>query len=233
VRAQAYLGEDLVATESLPSGGGSDSGPDSADGDNYRWLVDPASPFDKLVLSVDPSTPGGAFSLEGGADGTSPLPGGLGAALSTSDSVFQLAFTGVLDCGQSAPTVGGDGTPTADLTRGQNANCERIPYLLRTDKNGSAQSVLLQKLLGDQTGANFTMTIVWEPEPASNPLQATSIDYGQGPQDVQWCGGTPGAPIPVPGQMWCLTSQQVALAGGGNVQMTEGYFGSGDPVWAR
>ena len=28
-----------------------------------------ASPFDRLVLSVDPSTPAGAFSLEGGKDG--------------------------------------------------------------------------------------------------------------------------------------------------------------------
>jgi hypothetical protein len=232
VRAQAYLGGSIVATETLPSGSGSDSGPDSADGDNYRWLVDPASPFDTLVLSVDPSTPGGAFSLEGGADGTAP--GDLGAAFPTSDSLFQLEdVTGVLDCGESSPTIGGDGTPTADLTRGQNANCQKIPYLLRTDKTGSAQSVLLQKRLGDQTGANFTMTIVWEPELASNPLQATTIDYGQGRQDVQWCGGTPGSPTLPSGQAWCLTSQQAALAGGGNVQVTEGYFGAGDPIWAR
>jgi hypothetical protein len=238
VLAEAYQGSNLVGTDRLDTGPGSDSGPDSGDGDNFRWRpFEPSVPFDRLVLSVDDSTPGGSFSLEGGADGTTPEPGGLGAALGTSDSVFQLGFTGVLDCGQTAPTVGGDGTPAATLTRGQNDGCQTIPYLLRTDKNGAAQSVLLQKLLGDQADANFTMTIVWEPEPAENPLPPTTIDYdGPGPNPpapVVWCGGTTASPIPVPGQAWCLTSQHLVLAGGGNVQMTEGYFGSGDPVWIR
>ena len=58
---------------------------------------------------VDPSTPNGAFSLEGGADGR-PRPAG--TSLTTNDSLFQLAdFTGVLDCGQTAPTVGGREPP--------------------------------------------------------------------------------------------------------------------------
>jgi hypothetical protein len=97
--------------------------------------------------------------------------------------------------------------------------------------------VLLQKALGTQDTANFTMTTVWQPEPAVNPLGATTIDYdgpgGNPPKPMVWCGGTTASPIRVPGQAWCLTSQQVALVGGGNVQLTEGYFGFGDPRWAR
>jgi hypothetical protein len=238
VLARAYAGSTLVGSSQLPTGPLSDSGPDSADGDNFRWLIQPSLPFDTLVLSVDPSTPGGSFSLEGGADGTTPLPGGVGAALGTSDSILQLAdFTGVLDCGQSSPTIGGGTTPKVDLTRGQNANCQKIPYLLRTDKTGAAQSVLLEKVLGNQVGANFTMTTVWQPEPAINPLPTTTIDYdgpgGNSPTPMVWCLGTTASPLPAPGQAWCLVSQQVAIVGGGNVQMTERYFGSGDPRWAR
>ena len=237
VLAQAYAGSTLVGSSQLPTGPLSDSGPDSADGDNFRWLIQPSLPFDSLRLSVDPSTPGGSFSLEGGADGTTPLPGGVGAALGTSDSIFQLAFTGVLDCGQSAPTVGGGTTPKVDLTRGQNAQCQKIPYLLRTDKTGSAQSVLLAKVLGSQVDANFTMTTVWQPEPAVNPLPTTTIDYdGPGvnpPTPMKWCLGTTASPLPVPDQAWCLVSQQVSLVGDGKVQLTERYFGFGDPRWAR
>ena len=123
------------------------------------------------------------------------------------------------------------------LTRGQNAECQKIPYLLRTDKTGAAQSVLLQKALGDQVEANFTLTTVWQPEPAVNPLPTTTIDYdgpgGTDPKAMVWCLGTTAAPAPVTGQAWCLTSQKVALVGGGKVQLTESYFGSGDPRWAR
>jgi hypothetical protein len=236
VLAQAYQGNAPVGSVQLKTGTSSDSGPDSADGDNYRWRIEPAKPFDTLVLSVDPTTPNGAFSLEGGGDGTAPGP--LGTALGTKDSLFQLSdFTGVLDCGQTAPTVGGSGSPAATLARGQNASCQKIPYALRTADDGHEQSVLLDKVLGNQAGANFTLTIAWDPESASNPLPATKIDYdgpaGNPPQAAFWCGGTTAAPVSVPGQAWCLTSQQASLVGGGKVQLTERYFGFGDPRWAR
>jgi hypothetical protein len=238
VLGRAYRGSELVHTEKLKTGMNSDSGPDSADGDNYRWRIAPARSFDRLVLSVDLTTPNGSFSLEGGADGTARGP--LGAALDTNDSLLQIGdFTGVLDCGQTAPTVGGSGTPAATLVRGQNASCEKIPYLLRTANDNGQQSVLLDKVLGNQNGANFTLTIVWAPETATNPppLPATTIDYdgpgGNPPTPVPWCGGTTAAPVPVPGQAWCLTSQQTTLVGGGKAQLKEGYFGFGDPRWAR
>ena len=232
VLARAYQGTTLVGSDEKKTGTNSDSGPDSGDGDNYRWRIEPRMPFDRLVLSVDPLTPNGAFSLEGGADGTAPGP--LGASLVTNDSLFQLAdATGLLDCGQTAPTVGGSGTPAATLARGQNPSCQKIPYLLRTADDNGAQAVLLQKVLGDQSTANFRMTIVWDPEQASIPLKATQIDYGGGLQPVVWCDGTADAPIPVTGQAWCLTSQQATLVGGHKVQLTERYYGSGDPRWAR
>ena len=232
VLAQAYQGTNLVGSDQKKTGTNSDSGPDSGDGDNYRWRIEPRMPFDRLVLSVDPTTPNGAFSLEGGADGTAPGP--LGASLVTNDSLFQLAdFTGMLDCGQTTPTVGGSGTPAATLARGQNPSCQKIPYLLRTADDNGAQSVLLQKVLGDQSTANFRMTIVWDPEQASIPLKVTQIDYGGGLQPVVWCDGTADAPIPVTGQAWCLTSQQATLVGGHKVQLTERYYGAGDPRWAR
>ena len=78
VLADAYVGTRLVGSSSLPTGPVSDSGPDSADGDNFRWLIKLGEPFDTLLLRVDPLTPGGSFSLEGGADGTAPLPDGVG-----------------------------------------------------------------------------------------------------------------------------------------------------------
>ena len=143
----------------------------------------------------------------------------------------------MLDCGESSGNVGGGGTPTADLSRGENANCQPIPYLLRTNDDSSGQSVLLQKDLSGQSGTNFTMQITWDPEPAVNPTPATLIDYdgdgGNPPQPVTWCGGTPASPTLPSGQAWCLTSQHAVLAGSGNVQVTEDYFGAGDPVWLR
>jgi hypothetical protein len=234
VRARALLAGDEVWTDILPTGTGSDSGPDSGDGDNYRWRIDPPN-FDTLVLTVDASTPNGSFSLEGGEDGTAAKP--LGASLGTQDTVFQLTdFTGVIDCGETAPTVGGGDSPLATFSRGQNDNCTPIPYLLRSDPNNS---VLLQKNASGQQGANFLLEITWEPEPLVLPLRVTTIDYGTpgGPIPIIGCVGTPDNPQLPPGrdpiQTWCLASQQWVLAGGGNIKVTEAYFGAGDPRWAR
>ncbi len=80
---------DCTAAEPLclPTGVLSDSGPDSGDGDNYRWeFAFPDIAFDEIHLKVSTLTPSGAFSLEGGADGTAP-----GDVLATSGSGFQIA----------------------------------------------------------------------------------------------------------------------------------------------
>jgi hypothetical protein len=121
---------------------GSDSGPDSADGDNYRIRFPRTgiTAVNRLVFEIDGAT--GGASLEGGADGTLPcdgfLPDGtttdvnsegcqtrsLGdELLGTTDSLFHLIEAdGVLDCGDATdPASGGEGTPTSTLERLANA----------------------------------------------------------------------------------------------------------------
>jgi hypothetical protein len=236
-KAVMYLDGTIVGTETLGTGTGSDSGPDSGDGDNYRWLLatDSGVPFDEVRLTVDAATPGGAVSLEGGADGTAPGPLGVSLA-NTTDSLFHLVdIDGVLDCGDTASeTEAGDAS--AVLDRDENiggAPCVPIPYVLRSGND----NVELLKDLGDQTAAQFSITITWQPEPAVNPLPASTIDYdGDGPSTahtVEWCDGSAAAPVLPSGELWCLTNQSATLVGGGNVQVIETYYGAGDPVWLR
>jgi hypothetical protein len=243
VKAELYLGTSLVGTELLDTAT-TVSGDHSSSSNNFRWRVPAdtakALAFNKIVFSVDASTPNGAFALEGGSDGTPPFPGGLGARLATSDSLFHITdVEGDLDCGETA-TESGEGRPSADLVRLDNLNgspeqCEPVPYLLRSGVSGR-QFVELIKDLGSQEALQpqFTMTIAWEPEPAAYPVtRATEIDYGSGPQNVQWCGGTQPAPTLPPGQLWCLTAQDVDLVGGGLIQVTENFYGAGDPRFLR
>lgn len=245
VRAELYLGTSLQRAETLPTGTKSDSGPDSGDRDNFRWRIPapdaPLTLFDRVVLRVDPSTPAGAFSLEGGSDGTAPQPGGFGERLGTSDSLFHLVeFDGSLDCGDQA-SAGETGNPRADLTRlpnilGSEADCVAIPFVLRTGFEGTTQVVFLGKDLGAQAQFEpaFTLTITWEPEPATYPItRATEIDVGDGPHPLLWCDGTPAAPELPDGELWCLAGQSAVPAGPGLIQVTEDIFGSGDPQFHR
>ena len=231
VHADSYLGSKLVDTSLLPTS--EPAGKEWSDDDNVRWILNPSQPFDRLVLSVDGSTPNGAFSLDGGGDGAAAGP--LGTALQTKDTLFQLTeITGIIDCGETAPPVGGGNTPEATLSRGENPNCTPLPYLLRTDPDNS---VLLQKDASSQPGANFLLDITWEPEDAVLPVPATTIDYdGDGPnppQTVQWCRGTTANPTLPDGQKWCLAKQSTELVSDGQMQVSERYYGAGDPRWAR
>jgi hypothetical protein len=244
VRAELRLGGALQATETIATAG-PDSGPDSADGDNFRWRVPsvdgPTVYFDELVLKVDPSTPTAAFSLEGGGDGTTPEPGGLGDQLATTDTLFHLVDgDGVLDCGDSVSAGGGD-VPLADLVRLENLlgdpeACVAIPYALRSGLDGEAQTVLLAKVLGDQAELEpaFTLDITWLPEPAAYPIErTTSIDDGSGPVPLVWCDGTASAPELPAGVDWCLSGQSAESAGTGLIQVSESLYGAGDPRFRR
>jgi hypothetical protein len=235
VVAELYLAGDLVGTHELPTGDRSDSGPDSGDGDNYRFRVPPAgtTAFDSFVLRAKDV---GEFSLAGGADGTAPES--LGAQLGTTDSLIHLKeASGILDCGESSGDVTG-GATTANFTRGFNPGCELIPYLLRVEND----DVLVQKDLTGQSGANFTMTVTWDAEPApadgGTLNRQTFIDYT--PEDagdetpLRWCesdGG--GNPSPPAGEFWCLTAQSSTLVGNGEVVVSETLFGVGDPRVTR
>jgi hypothetical protein len=240
VRADLYLNGTKVGTATQGFGTHSDSGPDSADGDNQRFYVSAGTGavFDELRMTVDPSTPSGAFSLEGGADGTAALAGGLGSQLGTSDSLFHLVDgVGILGCNDPSVTTGGNGTPQVKLTRlsnqlGTDADCTRIPYSLTVSRG----QVDLSKDLGSQAQyiPQFNVQIIWEPEAATYPVaRTTQIDYhdGQGFHVVKWCNGTPSAPTLPAGELWCLVTQDNATAGNGLIQVTELYYGAGDPTW--
>lgn len=234
VVADLYLDGTLVGSHEMPTGSASDSGPDSGDGDNYRFRVPETgtSAFDSFVLR--PKDDIGEFSLAGGADGTAAVPGGLGEQLGTTDSLIHLKeASGVLDCGESTGDVTG-GNTTANFARGSNAECELIPYLLRVEND----DVLVQKDLTGQPDANFTMTVTWDAEPA--PANAgvlsrtTFIDYTpETPGDetpLLWCDA---GPTPPPGEFWCLTTQSSELQPDGTVVVTETLFGAGDPRVTR
>jgi hypothetical protein len=135
------------------SAGGSDSGPDSGDGDNYRLRFPKVGTTAVNCLVFKAVT--GSSSLEGGADGTGAcdaLDGcvepSLGQSIddnpnanppintTTSDSLFHLVEAdGALDCddnGTNGVTQGGDGTPKTTIERFDNVDgstCTPIPFL--------------------------------------------------------------------------------------------------------
>ncbi len=98
-------------------------------------------------------------------------------------------------------------------------------------------------------GSAFRMTIDWVVETPQNPVPATKVDYldGFGPHDMQFCladGGDddtyPDLPPRNDGagdEFWCITNQTVTLfetgANAGKLQLTESYFGAGDPRLTR
>jgi hypothetical protein len=241
VRAELYQGSELAGVETLDTGVLSDSGPDSGTDDNYRWVIPApdAAPvlFDRLLLRVDPSTPNGGFSLAGGAEGTAPAPGGLGETLGTSDSLFHLVGAdGELDCGDQASTDAA-GAPSATVERLDNVDgdpddCEAVVYALDSGLEGETQFVFLGKDLAAQAQLRpaFRLTIEWLPEAATYPVvRTTQLDTGSGPEPAVWCGGTPDAPELPLDKLWCLSRQTVVSAGTGLIQVTEGFYGAGDP----
>lgn len=248
-RDGAQVGSDLT----IDACSGSDCGPDSGDGDNYRVRL-PATGkaiFDAIELT--PATSGGAASLEGGADGTEADAGSLGAALGTRDSLFHLTTAdGVVSCATS-------GDPVANSEAGIDSSLDAvlcadpstsIPYSLSHTTTGSVDEAHLGLDLTGITGARFTWTLEWNDKPvgtSSIPAGAaavavaghwTEIDYtgaGTGYHPVKWCTTSSGG-IDLPtGEQWCLMKQVAdwipAPAGqtGSWVRITETLYGNGDP----
>ena len=91
---------NTVFSESFSGTGGSDDGPDSGDGDNYRYFSRPMNSgvpllFDEVVFA--PSA--GAISVEGGADGTEN--GVLDPNSNSSQFEVVSVFDGQISCGDT------------------------------------------------------------------------------------------------------------------------------------
>lgn len=216
----------------------SDCGPDSADGDNNRIRV-PATGtvlFDEIRLFATGGS-GAAVTLEAGADGTPALPGGLGASLSTGESVFHVVALGegVLTCGagSNVATEGAAVTLTRLSEAGDPSSnpdgspCIPINYELTRDGN-------LIDFLKDPTqdpNASFRVEVnAWDPETAQNPIPASTVfPPDPGGESLVWCDGTSAAPVmPAGDHFWCLVSQRSELVGSGQMQVYETVLLEGD-----
>ena len=238
IRAEMSLNGKVVGTRVLVTSGGNGSPPTATWHNNFRMRLPETGTlaFNKVSLSVDSSTPSGNFKLEGGANGTPAIPGGLGESLGTLDSVFHLVdIDGTLPCGGTANTTGSAGL-TAGVTRLGNqggGTCTPVAYALRTSTDTSGNNIVdLTKDVTNQGGQlpQFTMTIAWPNEPATNPItRQTQIDTGTGLHPLRWCNGTPTAPTLPPNEIWCLSKQVIVPAGLEQIQVTETLYGLGDP----
>ncbi len=248
VEARLFLGGAPVGgVFTLSTGARSDSGPDSADGDNYRWEIEPGAGlvFDMIELTVSSATPSGAFSLEGGADGTAA--GSLGIA----GSAFQLVetFDGIIDCGEPTFTTG-DGTtaPKATFVRGDDDDknddpCSQlIGYNLTSTVTATEQTVTFE--FETEEAPSWFGTFDWTPEAAVIPVPATQVDAnddGLSDGPLIWCLGfsgvdvSTGNPLPVmpAGESWCLITQESTLQADGEMQVTQTIYGESDPSFGR
>jgi len=233
----------------------SDNGPDSGPADNNIIRIPATGEKYTTSLTFKPvmaGTNSPAISVEGGGDGPNLIN-----SFGTNATAFKLVeeFDGLLNCGDSTPTEG-DGVIDAAITvtRGGQEICVLKPY--NDDSAGSTASF---EPTG-QANAQFTATVVWPAESAVLPVPVTNIDF-DGPtgtrpaEPAQWCGGTPTRnqdgtltmaaatattpfafvdPPSLPANTpWCLLDQDVTYTGGGMMQVTEYYYGSGDPFFAR
>jgi hypothetical protein len=158
---------NLVKTENYNLTAGSDSGPDSGDGDNYRLRFpkfgldgsgNASVPTFTAVDCLTFKATSGGTSLEGGSDGTKAIcldplehcttslgqtidDTTAGAATNTSDSLFHLIEAdGVLTCtdnGSNGVTQGGDGTPETTLERFDNVSGPCVPIPYDQDSSVS------------------------------------------------------------------------------------------------
>ena len=245
----------------------SDCGPDSGDGDNFRLdTKNPPGgqaspgPFDTIVLRLDASgASNGAFSLEGGADGTAPGPVGSTLSVNRNDSLFHvithevISYDGTLDCSDTdtveVPSDPGSPSTSSTVARMENkddADCALVPYTLDAgfDATTGRQTVDFVVGLTGQETAEFEWLLEWDPEPATYPIiNATTLDFGDGADPLQWCGGTYDPDgltadlrmadvVPITGLSGCLAYQTTTLVGG-QAQVTEVLLLSDDPRVSR
>ncbi|HEU4527098.1 MAG TPA: hypothetical protein VFT80_04140 [Actinomycetota bacterium] len=243
VQADLFRAGQPVGRVVLSDANFSDNGPDAGARDNAREVivtdVDPQTPtpepFDTMVLS--PVDRVGSFSLEGGADGTPAAEDPL--LPDTLDSLFEIStyYGDQLDCAETI-TDSGSGI-TFTITRLNVGECTvDVPFNVTFSRNGTAQDVFLAKdeSIVDAQEAEFTVDIIWAPEPAETPVPATLITLpGGSPTEVEWCNPGPALSSTFP---WCLTAQESVLFGtetapNNEMQVTDHFYGKFDPAFSR
>jgi hypothetical protein len=157
----------------------------------------------------------------------------------TSDS-FNVAGA-ILGCnadgGDSYPTQIGGAADSVDLERQTGACDEDIPITIDVTED----SVDIQKPFVE--GSAFRLSIDWVAETAVNPVPPTQIDYNDdaGLHNMQFCladGDDADSYPDLPeNEFWCVTNQTVTLfetgPNAGKLQLSESYFGAGDPRLTR
>ncbi len=232
VVAKAYLGGALQETDTLSPAafGGADNGPDSGPGDNARLVIgsfsDPSAVrFDSVVLSAQNGV--GAFSLEGGSDGTPAGP--YGTSLGTNDSVFRMVSDASLSCTsldgvanfyQESGTAG-----TASITLTAPGDCTTsIPVSVDPSVQG-----LVTVTKPDVNNSTYLLTIDWTvPSNTDYPL-ATQIDTGSGFHPMLAC--LPGPSIPS-SQLWCVSDSHLSVTAT-DKHLIETYIGTKDVTFKR
>jgi hypothetical protein len=223
---------------------GSDCGPDSADGDNFRVRVPRTGTilFDEMRLFATGSA-GSAVVLEAGADGTNafgagdPEFTGLGESLGTKDSVFHLVSLGegVLTCSTgsnlafegAAVTLERRSFPGDPSLNPDGSPCIPINYELTRDGN---EVEFLKDPTQDPNGSFDIQVDAWDPETAANPIPASTVfPPDPGGESLVWCDGTTADPVmPAGDHYWCLVAQSAELVGSGQMQVTEAVLLEGD-----
>ncbi len=186
-------------------------------------------PWDKVVLTVTSSNSQGAVTLEGGND------------VGTSDSVFHLVkFLTPADCSNPITGEGGGTNVTIHLLESSGV-CPDKGYAL----NVTSRSITFETSgNGGAPGQWIVDVNDWSPEPAINPVPATTVFPPANGELAVWCdgnytpnsGGTLGATMPN-GHSWCLIHQEASIAGviSGvqQMQVNELYLLEGDAVLCR
>jgi hypothetical protein len=124
----------------------------------------------------------------------------------------------------------------------QDAPCV-LPYILEPKVQGATPPPGVAE--GDRTvlfdypdnGWNLTFrwTTAWPDEAAKHPTPATLIGLPSGPfKPIDLCDGPNTLPATTTtGVPWCLVSQTVVAKTNGKMQVTDVYFGEGDPLNIR
>ncbi len=192
-----------VSTTSFTGSGGSDDGPDSGDGDNYRFDFRPTSGgnqvlFDEVVF--DPSA--GAISLEGGADGTDK--GSLDTASNSSQFEVVKSFDGQITCGDVVTIDDSDVPEVVGVVTMQALKLGSGPWdaacveLKNYNKAVTTTSLLFSPVLEDSQ-ARYTLDLTIESQPITTGIdgQVTSLvmeyndGFGSADRPLLPCQGQP------------------------------------------